>query len=212
MAKLGIRTVDELVGRSDLLRVREHLVTHRAATLDLSPILVNLYGDHVPHFDPATVYDFHLENTVDMSVLMEKLGKSLKSKKAGRLDLSVSSTDRSFGTLFGSEITRQCGTNLPDDSYVITCHGGGGQSFGAFIPRGLTLQLEGDCNDGFGKGLSGGKLILYPPTNSKFVAADNIIVGNVALYGATSGRAFIAGMPQSRKAGLPSTARPIVSP
>ena len=198
MAKLGIRTVDELVGRSDLLRVREHLVTHRAATLDLSPILVNPYGDHVPHFDPATVYDFHLENTVDMSVLMEKLGKTLKSKKAGRLDLSVSSTDRSFGTLFGSEITRQCGTNLPDDSYVITCHGGGGQSFGAFIPKGLTLQLEGDCNDGFGKGLSGGKLILYPPTNSQFVAADNIIVGNVALYGATSGRAFIAGMAGER--------------
>ena len=198
MAKLGIRTVDELVGRSDLLRVREHLVTHRAATLDLSPILVNPYADHVPHFDPATVYDFHLENTVDMSVLMEKLGKTIKSKKAGRLDLSVSSTDRSFGTLFGSEITRQCGTNLPDDSYVITCHGGGGQSFGAFIPKGLTLQLEGDCNDGFGKGLSGGKLILYPPKSSQFVAADNIIVGNVALYGATSGRAFIAGIAGER--------------
>ena len=193
MARLGIRTVDELVGRSDLLRVREKLVTHRAETVDLSSLLQNPYGGHVPHFDPGAVYDFHLEKTVDMSVLLEKLGRSLKGKKSGKLDLQVSSTDRSFGTLFGSEITRLCGDSLPDDSYVITCHGGGGQSFGAFIPKGLTLALEGDCNDGFGKGLSGGKLILYPPKNSPFDPGENIIVGNVALYGATSGRAFING-------------------
>ena len=193
MARLGVRTVDELVGRSDLLRVRDKLVTHRAETLDLSALLQNPYGDHVPHFDPKTAYDFHLEKTVDMSVLMEKLGKSLKGKKSGRLDLSVSSTDRALGTLFGSEITRVCGSSLPDDSYVITCRGGGGQSFGAFAPKGLTLALEGDCNDGFGKGLSGGKLILYPPKASSFDPGGNIIVGNVALYGATSGRAFING-------------------
>jgi len=193
MAKLGIRTVDELVGRSDLLRVREKMNTHRAETLDLSAILSNPYGEHVPHFDPSTVYDFHLERTVDMSVLMEKLGKSLRGKRTGRLDLNVSSTDRAFGTLFGSEITRQCGGGLPEDSYVITCHGGGGQSFGAFIPSGLTLKLEGDSNDGFGKGLSGGKLVLYPPAGSPFDASENIIVGNVALYGATSGKAFISG-------------------
>ena len=198
MAKLGIRTVDELVGRSDLLRVREKLITHRAETLDLTSLLHNPYGGHVPHFDPSAVYDFHLEKTVDMSVLVEKLGKSLKSKKSGKLDLNVSSTDRSFGTLFGSEITRTCGDSLPDDSYVITCHGGGGQSFGAFIPKGLTLELEGDCNDGFGKGLSGGKLVLYPPKGSRFKPGENIIVGNVALYGATSGRAFINGMAGER--------------
>ena len=198
MARLGIRTVDELVGRSDLLRVREKLVTHRAETLDLSGLLQNPYGGHVPHFDPGAVYDFHLEKTVDMSVLLEKLGRSLKGKKSGKLDLQVSSTDRSFGTLFGSEITRLCGDSLPDDSYVITCHGGGGQSFGAFIPKGLTLALEGDCNDGFGKGLSGGKLILYPPKNSPFDPGENIIVGNVALYGATSGRAFINGVAGER--------------
>ena len=198
MAKLGIRTVDELVGRSDLLRVREKLITHRAETLDLTALLHNPYGDHVPHFDPKTVYDFHLEKTVDMSVLVEKLGKSLKGKKSGKLDLQVSSTDRAFGTLFGSEITRTCGDSLSDDSYVITCHGGGGQSFGAFIPKGLTLALEGDCNDGFGKGLSGGKLILYPPKGTKFKPGENIIVGNVALYGATSGRAYINGMAGER--------------
>ena len=198
MAKLGIRTVDELVGRSDLLRVREKLITHRAETLDLSGLLQNPYGDHVPHFDPRAAYDFHLEKSVDVSVLLEKLGKSLKSKKSGKLDLQVSSTDRSFGTLFGSEITRTCGNSLPDDSYVITCHGGGGQSFGAFIPKGLTLELEGDCNDGLGKGLSGGKLIVYPPKGSKFDPGENIIVGNVALYGATSGQAFISGMAGER--------------
>ena len=193
MAALGIRTVDELVGRSDLLRVREHLVTHRAETLDLHGLLENPWQSRTAHFDPKDVYDFHLERTLDESVLLAKLGKSLKAKKTGRLDLQVSSTDRAFGTLFGSEITRQCGDTLPDDSYVITCHGGGGQSFGAFIPKGLTLELEGDCNDGLGKGLSGGRLVLYPPKGSTFDPGENIIVGNVALYGATSGQAFING-------------------
>ena len=193
MAALGIRTVDELVGRSDLLRVREHLVTHRAETLDLHDLLENPWQSRAAHFDPRDVYDFHLERTLDESVLLAKLGKSLKARKTGRLDLQVSSTDRAFGTLFGSEITRQCGDTLPDDSYVITCHGGGGQSFGAFIPKGLTLELEGDCNDGLGKGLSGGRLVLYPPKGSTFDPGENIIVGNVALYGATSGQAFING-------------------
>jgi glutamate synthase (ferredoxin) len=198
MAQLGIRTVDELVGRSDLLQVREHLVTHRAEALDLSSILQNPYGEHVPHFDSAEVFDFKLEKTADMRLLMKKLGKSLDEGKKGELDVKVSSTDRAFGTLFGSEITRRYPRGLPDDSYVINCKGGGGQSFGAFIPRGLTLRLEGDCNDGLGKGLSGGKIILYPPKNSAFDPGENIIAGNVALYGATSGKAFINGMAGER--------------
>ena len=199
MASLGVRTVDELVGRCDLLRVREKLITRRAEALNLDALLQNPCGDHVPHFDPAAVYDFQLERTADMRVLMEKLGKSLKGKRTGRLEIRVSSTDRAFGTLFGSEITRTCENGLPEDSYVITCRGGGGQSFGAFIPRGLTLDLEGDCNDGFGKGLSGGKLILHPPAGgSGFQPGENIIVGNVALYGATGGKAFINGMAGER--------------
>ena len=198
MARLGIPTVDELVGRCDLLQVREKLVTHRAETLNLSGLLQNPYGTQVPHFNPAAAYDFHLEKTADMRVLLERLGKSLKSRKAGRLEIPVSSTDRAFGTLFGSEITRACGNSLPEDSYVIFCRGGGGQSFGAFIPNGLTLELEGDCNDGFGKGLSGGKLILYPPKDSGFKPGENIIAGNVALYGATGGQAFINGMAGER--------------
>ncbi|WP_312612990.1 glutamate synthase large subunit [Oscillibacter sp.] len=198
MARLGVRTVDELVGRSDLLRVREKLVTLRAEALELGGLLDNPTGERVPHFDPADVYDFGLEKTADMRILMEKLGKSLKGKRGGRLEVNVSSTDRAFGVLFGSEITRRCGNSLPDDSYVVTCRGGGGQSFGAFIPTGLTLTLEGDCNDGFGKGLSGGKLILYPPKSSVFKPGENVIVGNVALYGATAGRAFINGMAGER--------------
>ena len=197
MALLGIRTVDELVGRSDLLRVRDKLITHRAETLDLSGLLSNPYGARVPHFNPSQVYDFHLEDTKSAEIT-DKLAKSLKGKKAGRLNVAVSSTDRTFGTLFGSEITRQCGNELPEDSYVISCRGGGGQSFGAFIPKGLTIRLEGDSNDGFGKGLSGGKLVLYPPKDSAFEADQNIIVGNVALYGATSGKAFIAGVAGER--------------
>ena len=116
MAALGIRTVDELVGRSDLLRVREKLVTHRAETLDLRGLLENPWRGGISHFDPKDVYDFHLERTLDESVLLAKLGKTLKGKRTGRLDLQVSSTDRAFGTLFGSEITRACGDSLPDDS------------------------------------------------------------------------------------------------
>ena len=197
MARLGIRSVDQLVGRSDLLRVRDKQITHRAETLDLSGILSNPYGTQVPHFRPEAVYDFHLEETRSAEIT-DKLAKSLKGKKTGRVQVEVSSTDRTFGTLLGSEITRQCGDSLAEDSYVISCRGGGGQSFGAFIPKGLTIRLEGDANDGFGKGLSGGKLVLYPPENSAFAAEENIIVGNVALYGATSGKAFIAGVAGER--------------
>ena len=197
MAQVGVRTVEELVGRSDLLTVRQKRITHRAETVDLSAVLQNPWGDAVPHFAPEAVYDFKLEGTKDCAVLLQKLGKSLTGAKKGRLSVEVSSTDRAFGTLFGSEITRTCG-DLPEDSYVISCRGGGGQSFGAFIPQGLTLRLEGDCNDGFGKGLSGGKLALFPPKGSPFRADENIIVGNVALYGATSGKAFIAGVAGER--------------
>jgi len=197
MASLGIRTVDELVGRSDLLRVRDKLVTHRAETLDLSRILDNPFGADVPHFTAADAYDFKLEQTKSWEI-MDKLAKTLNGKKTGKLSVEVSSTDRSFGTLFGSEITRRVGSSLPEDSYVISCTGGGGQSFGAFIPNGLTIRLEGDSNDGFGKGLSGGKLVLYPPKGSKFETDKNVIVGNVALYGATSGKAFIAGVAGER--------------
>jgi glutamate synthase (ferredoxin) len=198
MSKLGVRSVDELVGRTDLLVEREKRITHRAETVDLSALLSMPCPRPVPHFKAESVYDFHLERTKDQSVLLRELGAKLRAKKPGSVSVEVSSTDRAFGTLFGSEITRRYGSSLKDDTYTVRCQGGGGQSFGAFIPKGLTLRLEGDSNDGFGKGLSGGKLILYPPKGSTLPAEENIIVGNVALYGATSGTAFISGVAGER--------------
>ena len=198
MAKLGVRTVDELVGRTDLLVEREKRITHRAETVDLSALLSMPCPHPVPHFEPESVYDFHLERTKDQGVLLKELGEKLRAKTPGSVTVSVSSTDRAFGTLFGSEITRRYGNSLEDDTDTVPCRGGGGQSFGAFIPKGLTLRLEGDSNDGFGKGLSGGKLILYPPKSFLLPADENIIVGNVALYGATSGTAFISGVAGER--------------
>ena len=201
MAKLGVRTVEELVGRTDLLRVRKHAVNERAATVDLSAILGNPYvnGAYKTHFDPADAYDFHLEQTVDMSVLLQKMGSALKKGQKKSVSIPVTSTDRTVGTLFGSDITRLYGEDrLEEDTFVVRCTGGGGQSFGAFIPKGLTLELEGDTNDYFGKGLSGGKLVLYPPKAARYQADENIIAGNVALYGATAGKAFIAGVAGER--------------
>ena len=118
----------------------------------------------------------------------------LAAKEPKTIELNVSNLNRTLGTLFGAEITRKYYNTLEDDTYVIKCHGSGGQSFGAFIPKGLTLELEGDSNDYFGKGLSGGKLIVYSPAKAKYKADENIIIGNVALFGATSGKAFIAGV------------------
>ena len=200
MARLGVRTVDELVGRADLLKVREHAVNGRAATVDLSAILGNPYtgAEYKTHFDPADAYDFELEKTVDQSILLAKLGPALKKGRKSRLSLDVTSTDRAVGTILGSDITRLHGEGLEEDTFTVHCTGGGGQSFGAFLPKGLTLELEGDSNDYFGKGLSGGKLAVYPPKTAAFRADENIIIGNVALYGATSGKAFINGMAGER--------------
>jgi len=196
MAKLGIRTVDELVGRTDLLRKKN---IPESQKIDFSNILCNVKTDEKQSFNPADVYDFKLNETVDKKVLMKKLGSALKNKTKKSIDIDVVNTDRSLGTLFGAEITRRYGDSvLDDDTFVIRCNGSGGQSFGAFIPKGLTLELHGDSNDYFGKGLSGGKLILCPPKNSGFSAEENIIVGNVALYGATSGKAFINGIAGER--------------
>jgi glutamate synthase (ferredoxin) len=200
MARLGVRTIDELVGRTDLLQVREHAVNDRAATVDLSAILTNPYeGAGVKrHFDPADVYDFHLEKTVDMRVLLKKLKGAMEKGEKKTVSISVTSTDRTLGTILGSDITRQFGNTLADDTFTVKCTGGAGQSFGAFLPKGLTLELEGDCNDYLGKGLSGGKIIVYPPKSAKYKPEENILVGNVALYGATGGMAFLNGMAGER--------------
>ena len=212
MAKLGVRTVEELVGRTDLLAMREHAVNERAATVDLSAILNNPYvsSGKKQHFDPADVYDFHLEKTLDLSVLEPQLKEALKTGGHCELSVGVSSTDRAVGTLLGSDITRQHGGSLPDGTFVVHCTGGGGQSFGAFIPKGLTLELTGDVNDYLGKGLSGGTIIVRPPKESRFDPGENIIAGNVALYGATSGSAFICGVAGERFAVRNSGAAAVV--
>ena len=199
MAKLGVRTVDELVGRSDLLKVRDNLTGH-AAKLDLKNILENPFANSKDKviFDPKKVYDFELQKTADEKVLLKQMKTALEQKQKRSIEINVSNINRSFGTIFGSEITRKYKDTLEDDTYVVKCNGAGGQSFGAFIPNGLTLELEGDSNDYFGKGLSGGKLVVYPPKGIKYRQDENIVIGNVALYGATSGKAFINGVAGER--------------
>ena len=194
MARLGVRTVDELVGRTDLVRPRENRITHRADTIDLSSVL----GDLPPqHYREEDKYDFQLEKTLDDSVLLPAFRPYLKKKKPHTEKVKVSSVNRTFGTLLGSVLTKECG-ELPEDTYTVEAVGGGGQSFGAFIPKGLTIRLEGDANDYFGKGLSGGKLTVKPTAGSTFAPEENIIIGNVALYGATGGRAYINGIAGER--------------
>ena len=200
MAKLGVRTVDELVGRSDLLKVKEFSEGDKAKKIDMNNILNNPYaiGDEARIFNPKDIFDFELQNTIDEKVILSRLQASLKRKQPKSIEIQVKNIDRTVGTIFGSEITKLYGNTLEDDTYVVKCNGSGGQSFGAFIPKGLTLELIGDSNDYFGKGLSGGKLVVYPPKGSKFKQDENIIIGNVALYGATSGRAFINGVAGER--------------
>ena len=199
MAKLGVRTVDELVGRTDLLRQRTD-VEGNASKVDLSKILNNPFAgeDYSIHYNNKQVYDFKLEDTVDERVLLKKLKSAILNKQKKKVEINVTNIDRTLGTILGSEITKKYYNTLDDDTFTVKCHGSGGQSFGAFIPKGLTLELVGDSNDYFGKGLSGGNLVVYPQSNVKFKEDENIIIGNVALYGATSGKAFINGVAGER--------------
>lgn len=226
MAKLGIKTINELIGRTDLLKAKEYLVNSEGLDfkssisgdgnkhdnveenlykIDLSNIIRNPYIKNVKDseknsycFDPKQAYDFKLDMTIDDKVLLKKLKNAMEKGIPKIIEVNVSNVDRTFGTILGSEITKLFGDTLEEDTYSIKCKGSGGQSFGAFIPKGLTLELSGDSNDYFGKGLSGGKLVVYPPEGTIFVAEENIIIGNVALYGATSGKAFINGVAGER--------------
>ena len=212
MAKLGVRTVDELVGRTDLLKVKDVPTSRRAAMLDLSSVLYNPYAKEKKGmiFNPKKVYDFELGKTLDEKVLVKQLLPALERGEKRGLEVDVTNTDRAFGTIFGSEITRRYPEGLEEDSFVIQCKGAGGQSFGAFIPKGLTLELTGDSNDYFGKGLSGGKLVVCQPKGVKFKSDENIIIGNVALYGATSGKVFVGGVAGERFAVRNSGVRAVV--
>ena len=196
MARLGVRSIDELVGRTDLLKKKEGL-TGNAAKIDLSKILLQseeLSGKGTV-FASEAAYDFKLDEVKDEAVLLKKKEMKTAIEKGTKKSFEVELTniDRTFGTLIGAELTRQHPEGLEEDTITIQCNGAGGQSFGAFIPKGMTLRLCGDCNDYLGKGLSGGKLAVYAPKEAKYVPEDNILIGNVALYGATSGEAYIAG-------------------
>ena len=198
MAKLGVRTVDELVGRTDLLKKKSEL-TGKAARIDLSGILYKETDENIT-FDPGAEYDFKLNTTKDETVLLKNKSilDAIEKGKKTKLSINVTNTDRTFATLLGAQLTRVHHEGLSDDTITIECNGAGGQSFGAFIPKGLTLKITGDANDYLGKGLSGGKIIVKAPSNAGYDPHENIIVGNVAFYGATSGEAYIAGMAGER--------------
>lgn len=198
MAKLGVKTLGELVGRTDLLK-RRKVGNKFADKIDLSAILANDFDDKAHNkFNPSQVYDFHLEKSIDEAVFLKKFKNNLASGQKKTIEVNVTNTDRTLGTIFGAEITRHFDNSLEEDTFTIKCNGAGGQSFGAFIPKGLTLELCGDSNDYLGKGLSGGKIVVYPPKGATFKAEENIVIGNVALYGATSGKAFINGVAGER--------------
>lgn len=202
MAKLGVKTVDELVGRTDLLKQRDDIECGEAQKVSLDKILNNPYvgKQYKVCYNKKNVYDFELEKTIDEKVLLKKFKTALETKTKKEIEIDVTNIDRTLGTIFGAEITKRYYNTLPEDMFTVKCNGSGGQSFGAFIPNGLTLRLVGDSNDYLGKGLSGGKIVVTPPknVNAKFKEDENIIIGNVALYGATSGKAFINGVAGER--------------
>ena len=224
MAKLGVHSVEELCGRTDLLKLKDKQGFKRAGLVDMSRVLANaeaVSGKQLAVSDwkkDRSTFDFKLQNTIDCKTLLlafEKVSGGeglplarttlLATPSAGtprnapeNFAISIQSTDRTVGTILGSEIQKRYGNTLSDDTFVVNFEGGAGQSFGAFIPKGLTLRLTGDANDAFGKGLSGGKLVIKKPASFEGDAASNIIVGNVALFGATSGTAFINGVAGER--------------
>lgn len=201
MAELGYHTINEMVGHTDNLEVDED------ANMDYSNILMTPYNIH---FEPKDTYDFELEKTVDMKTLLPKFEPYFNEKKSHAETISISSTDRTVGTILSSVVTKQFNNTLQDDTYTVHCNGGAGQSFGAFVQKGITLDVHGDANDYFGKGLSGGKLIIQPKNEAKFKPNENVIIGNVALYGATSGEAYIRGMAGERFAVRNSGASAVV--
>lgn len=201
MADLGYHTIDEMVGHTDNLEVDED------ANMDYSNILMTPYNIH---YEPKDTYNFKLEKTVDMKTLLPKFEPYFNEKKPHAETISISSTDRTVGTILSNAVTKQFNNTLEDDTYTVHCNGGAGQSFGAFAQKGITLDVHGDANDYFGKGLSGGKLIIHPKKEAQFKPNENVIIGNVALYGATSGEAYIRGMAGERFAVRNSGASAVV--
>ena len=199
MAQLGFRTLEEMVGRVDRLEPRKAIDHWKARGFDFSNILYQPdVGDEVGRYHQIA-QDHGLEQSLDMTTLLELCRPAIERGEQVNAELPIRNVNRVVGTITGSEVTRRHGAKgLPADTIRLKFNGSAGQSFGAFLPPGMTLHLEGDANDYVGKGLSGGKLVIRPPKGSDFVAADNIIIGNVALYGATGGEAYICGMAGER--------------
>jgi glutamate synthase (ferredoxin) len=199
MAKLGFRSLTEMVGRTDRLGTNKAVDFYKARGLDFSSIFYQL---DVPSSVGRTCHqpqDHGLEKSLDVTTLLPLAAPALEHGERVEKTLPIRNTNRVVGTIVGSEVTRKYGpAGLPDDTIKLNFEGSAGQSFGAFVPRGMTLTLEGDANDYVGKGLSGGKIIVFPPKNSTFRAMDNVIIGNVAFYGATAGEAYIRGMAGER--------------
>jgi glutamate synthase (ferredoxin) len=199
MARLGFRTINEMIGRTDRIEMRNAVQHWKASGLDFSQIL---YQPQVPaHVGRycQIAQDHGLEKALDKTTLLALCKPALEHRQRVSATLPIRNTNRVVATILGSELTRRYGPEgLPDDTVRLHFQGSAGQSFGAFVPRGITLILEGDSNDYIGKGLSGGKIIVYPPQGSTFVPEENIIIGNVAFYGATSGEAYVRGMAGER--------------
>jgi len=194
LAELGFRTLDEAIGHSEVLNTKKVIEHWKAAGLDLSPILhrVTTTKDAVLH--QTTMQDHGLVDALD-NELIEICKPALEKSELVRAQIAIRNVNRTVGTMLGSRITRNFGgAGLPEGTIELTFNGTAGQSFGAFIPKGLTLRLEGDTNDYLGKGLSGGKIVVRPDRNSKFDSGVNVIAGNVAAYGATSGTLFVRGL------------------
>ena len=196
MARLGVRSVDEMCGRTDLLKMKEKQGFKRAGLLDLSRVIARADDNSDAWKKSRDTFNFDLEKRLDLTALVPAFEKG--SLKDGGKSVAIQSTDRTFGTVLGSEIQKKFSGALEEDAYVVECEGGAGQSFGAFVPKGLTLRLQGEANDYFGKGLSGGKLVVKKAAGFEGSADENIIIGNVALFGATSGKAFINGVAGER--------------
>jgi len=199
MARLGIRSVAELVGRIDLVRQKSQDDNFKLSRVDLKRVLFHPYIDASVGHMHMVDQDHELERTLDMSKLLRMCRPAIEDQKPIRAKLAINNINRVVGTLVGSEVTRRYGeSGLPDNTIKLNFEGSAGQSFGAFIPKGMTLELEGDANDYLGKGLSGGTITVYPPKKSIFEADENILIGNVAFYGATSGTSYINGVAGER--------------
>ncbi len=194
LAALGFRTIEEAIGHVEMLDTRKAIEHWKAHGLDLSPILAMPVNKYEQTFLNSRGQDHGLDRALDNQLIADA-APALEGGASVKLQYEIKNTNRTVGTMLGSELTRRWGgAGLPDGAIDVTFRGSAGQSFGAFVPRGLTLRLEGDANDYFGKGLSGGTLVLRPPRAATFVAEENIIAGNVILYGATAGSVFIRGV------------------